>query len=138
MSHEYDDIIHLPHHRSKNRPPMSMHDRAAQFAPFAALTGYDAAIRETARRTEAWTELTEEAAEELNRKLLFLQERLGEEPEITVTYFVQDEKKPGGTYVTYTGQLRRIDLTERRLCFLDRTEIPMDFISGCSGAVFPE
>ena len=59
MSREYDDIIHLPHHRSKNRPPMSMHDRAAQFAPFAALTGHDAAIRETARRTEEWTELTE-------------------------------------------------------------------------------
>ena len=88
MKHPYDDIIDLPHHVSERHPQMSMYNRAAQFAPFAALTGHKAAITEAARLTEAEQELSESDAEVLNRKLAYLQS-LDEKPTISVTYFVQ-------------------------------------------------
>ncbi len=100
MNHPYDDIINLPHHVSERHPQMSMYNRAAQFAPFAALTGHDSAITEAARLTEAEEELSESDAEVLNRKLAYLQS-LDEKPTISVTYFVPDDKKEGGSYHTY-------------------------------------
>ena len=124
----YDDIIHLPHHVSKTRPQMSMEDRAAQFSPFAALTGYDAAILETGRLTEDKLELGEETQASLDRKQRYLAEIIDTKPEITVTYFVPDEKKSGGSYSTVTGFLKRIDEYERVLMLTDGRKIQLDAI----------
>lgn len=111
ISHEYDDIIDLPHHVSLERPHMPMIDRAAQFAPFAALTGYDAAIAETARLTDTKRELSEEQKEAIGRQLLALQARLNTDPQVFVTYFVPDKRKAGGAYKTITGAARKVDET---------------------------
>lgn len=124
----YDDIIHLPHHVSKTRPQMSMEDRAAQFSPFAALTGYDAAILETGRLTEDKLELGEETRAILDRKQRYLAEIIDTKPEITVTYFVPDEKKSGGAYSTVTGFLKRIDEYERVLMLTDGRKIQLNAI----------
>lgn len=124
----YDDIIHLPHHVSKTRPQMSMEDRAAQFSPFAALTGYDAAILETGRLTEDKLELGEEIRAILDRKQKYLAEIIASRPEVTVTYFVPDEKKSGGAYSTVTGFLKRIDEYERVLMLTDGRKIQLDAI----------
>ena len=124
----YDDIIHLPHHVSKTRPQMSMEDRAAQFSPFAALTGYDAAILETGRLTEDKLELGEETQAILDRKQRYLAEIIDTKPEITVTYFVPDEKKSVGAYSTVTGFLKRIDEYERELVLTDGRKIQLDAI----------
>ncbi len=124
----YDDIIHLPHHVSKTRPQMSLEDRAAQFSPFAALTGYDAAILETGRLTEDKLELGEETQAILDRKQRYLAEIIDTKPEITVTYFVPDEKKSGGAYSTVTGFLKRIDEYERVLMLTDGRKIQLDAI----------
>lgn len=109
MTGPYEDIIHLPHHVSEKRPRMPLIDRAAQFSPFAALTGYEAAVQETARLTTERIELDESAKAELDRKLRFLYEKINDGLEITVTYFRPDDNKSGGAYVTITGMLRRID-----------------------------
>lgn len=106
---EYDDIINLPHHVSKVHPQMSMMNRAAQFAPFAALTGHAAAIEETARLTDEQHELADEDSEALNQKLAYLRENLHEHPTITITYFEHDKKKAGGKYKSIEGQLKNID-----------------------------
>ena len=95
MTTPYDDIIHLPHHVSQNHPQMSMHDRSAQFAPFSALTGYESAVGETARLTAERRELDPQEAAELNRRLTDLAARLKDRPEVTVEYFVPDERKSG-------------------------------------------
>ena len=124
----YDDIIHLPHHVSKTRPQMSLEDRAAQFSPFAALTGYDAAILETGRLTEEKSELGEETQAILDRKQRYLAEIIDTKPEITVTYVVPDEKKSGGAYSTVTGFLKRIDEYERVLMLTDGRKIQRDAI----------
>ena len=124
----YDDIIHLPHHVSKTRPQMSLEDRAAQFSPFAALTGYDAAILETGRLTEDKLELGEETRAILDRKQTYLAEIIASRPEVTVTYFVPDEKKSGGAYSTVTGFLKRIDEYERVLVLTDGRKIQLDAI----------
>ena len=126
---QYEDIIHLPHPVSKTRPQMSMSDRAAQFSPFAALTGYDAAIRETARLTDKKLVLDEETCALLDRKQQYLCEIIAEKPEITVTYFVPDDRKDGGSYVTVTGKLRRIDLCARLLVLIDGRNIALDDIA---------
>ena len=102
----YDDIIRLPHHVSQNHPQMSMLDRAAQFAPFAALAGYEAAVGETARLTSERRELDAQEAEELNRRLAALISLLPDRPEATLEYFVPDDRKAGGAYVTVTGRVR--------------------------------
>lgn len=129
MINQYEDIIHLPHHVSKTRPQMSMTERAAQFSPFAALTGYDAAIKETGRLTDEKTELGDEEKDLLNRKQQFLTSILRDRPEITVTYFVPDERKSGGAYVTTTGKLRRIDEVERFLVMTNGQKILLDDIA---------
>ena len=129
MKTPYDDIIRLPHHVSRNHPQMLMHDRAAQFAPFAALTGYEAEVGETARLTAERRELDEQEAQELNRSLVALIARLPERPEVTVEYFIPDDRKAGGAYVTVTGRVRHVSLPERILVMEDGTAIPMDDIA---------
>ena len=109
MTGEYDDIINLPHHVSKTRPQMSMLERAAQFAPFQALTGYGAAIQETARRTEDKIELGDEEVALLNAKLQVLADHLPENPEVCIVWFKPDDRKAGGSYVEMTGKVKRID-----------------------------
>lgn len=126
MKTPYDDIIRLPHHVSQNHPQMPLRDRAAQFAPFAALTGYEAALGETARLSVERRELDAQEAEELNRRLVALIARLSERPEVTIEYFVPDERKSGGAYVTITGRVRNISVAERLLVMEDGTEIPME------------
>ena len=106
---EYDDIINLPHHVSKSHPQMSMMNRAAQFAPFAALTGHSEAIKETARLTDTQQELAEEDSDALNQKMTYLREVINEHPTITITYFEPDKKKAGGKYKSTEGQLKNID-----------------------------
>ena len=109
MKGPYDDIIHLPYQGSAVRPHMSLRDRAAQFAPFAALTGYEDAVREAARLTDTRAELTEDEQSLLDGKLQKLAENLSAHPQAAVTWFRPDKKKTGGAYVTTTGQLKRID-----------------------------
>ena len=120
---EYDDIIDLPRPKSKHEP-MPMSDRAAQFSPFAALTGYGDAIDETARLTDARIELSEEERAELDYKQQYLATL--DSPTVTVTYFVPDERKTGGAYVTHTGTLKRIDELERMMVFKDGLRVPLD------------
>lgn len=136
MSTQYDDIIHLPHHVSKTRPQMSMLDRAAQFSPFAALTGYEDAIQETGRLTDERMELSDEDRELLDRKWHYLQEIISDRPEITVTYFVPDEKKAGGSYLTLSGAVRKMDEFERILILTDGRKIRLDDIADMEGEVF--
>ena len=126
---EYDDIIDLPRPRFAHEP-MPMSDRAAQFSPFAALTGYEDAIDETARLTDARVELGESAVEELERALAGIAARISERPAVTVTYFVPDGRKSGGAYVTRAGALKRIDEAERELVFADGTRVAVgDIVS---------
>ena len=132
----YEDIVNLPHHISKTRPQMSMMDRAAQFSPFAALTGCEDAIRETGRLTEVKMELGDEAQELLDRKQRYLREIIADRPEITVTYFIPDEKKTGGAYTSLTGNLKRIDLYERSFVMTDGKKIPLDEIADIESECF--
>ena len=125
---KYGDIIHLPHHVSDKRPRIPMVSRAAQFSPFAALTGYDAAIRETGRLTDRRIELSEEQLQELDRKQQLLMENIRDCPEVSVTYFVPDERKQGGAYITITGRVKRINPYTRAMTLTDQTSIPMDEI----------
>lgn len=128
MSGKYDDIIALPHHVSRKRAPMSMTDRAAQFSPFAALTGYDAAIAETGRLTEGYVDLGEGSKEALNEKLKLLQAAQQAQPEVTVTYFCPDERKQGGSYRTVSGRIKKVDAVGQRLLFTDGTRIPFEML----------
>lgn len=132
MKTPYDDIIHLPHHISQNHPQMPLRDRAAQFAPFAALTDYEAAVGETARQTAERRELDPQEAEELNCRLAALIARLPERPEVTIEYFVPDERKAGGAYVTVTGRVRHISVAERTLVMEDRAVIGLEDIAAIS------
>lgn len=134
----YDDIIGLPHHVSDKRPQMSLRDRAAQFLPFAALTGYDEAVQETARLTDERPELLEDALALLDRRLAVLEANLGARPEISVTFFKKDEKKQGGAYALKTGVVRRIDVFRRRLVFEDGSFVPLADVLLLEGAVFSE
>lgn len=127
-THKYDDIIHRPHPISERHARMTNYDRAAQFSPFAALTGFDGEIAEAARLTDAMTELTESRKEELDRILQQLQLQLQNRPEISVTYFLADPRKSGGAYVTTVGNLKRIDEHSCILLFTDGTEVPIDSI----------
>ena len=128
MKSPYEDIIHLPHPVSAKRASMSVADRAAQFSPFAALTGYETVLAESRRLTCQPTELTGAAVEELNQALQRLAENIGSQPEVTVTYFLPDVRKAGGSYCTVTGKVRRIDCTEGFLEFTDRSQIPLSQI----------
>ena len=133
---KYNEIIYLPHHVSKTRPQMPMSDRAAQFAPFAALTGYDAAIKETGRLTDERIELDVEALSALDMKYQLLMEALDEAPEVTITYFRPDERKAGGKYVSAVGAVKKIDDFERRITMQDGAKIPMDDVLSIEGELF--
>lgn len=133
-THIYDDIINLPHPTSQKHPRMSLYDRAAQFSPFAALTGHDAAIKETARFTEKQTEQSEDLISRLNEKLQIISDN--PRTEITVTYFVPDERKVGGAYVSHTGIVKKIDDYEYALVMEDRTVIPISQISEIECSLF--
>ena len=136
MSDQYDDIINLPHHVSATRPQMSMQDRAAQFSPFAALTGYDAAIKETGRLTDEKIMMDEEGLNILNMKFQILIDNLFDEPEVTITYFKPDERKSGGAYIEATGTVKKLDEFERQIMMQDGTKIPMDDILDVDGELF--
>lgn len=129
VTHEYDDIIHLPHHQSKTRPNMSLIDRAAQFSPFAALTGYDEEVKEAARVTEEKMELSEEMSCKLDEKLRLVKEHIGEHPQVSVSYFLPDERKDGGSYVTVTGNVKRIDEYGRQIVMTDGLSIPIEDVA---------
>lgn len=124
----YEDMLELPHPVSKTHPQMPRRDRAAQFAPFAALTGYEEAVREAARFTEEKMILDEDSKEQLDWKLRCLQEKVKEKPTITVTYFLEDEKKKGGKYVTVTGVLKKIDSYTHQFVLENGEEIPVEDI----------
>ena len=125
---KYDDILYLPHHQSKVHPHMPREDRAAQFAPFAALTGYDDQIRETARLTDSRIELEENSKDRLNDIMQYIQRHLEDQPQAVITYFVEDERKEGGRYITEHVQIKKIDLLQRRIITADKETIPMDDI----------
>ena len=122
--HRYDDIINLPHPVSKKHPQMPLTDRAAQFAPFAALTGYDAAIAETGRYTDQKKELSEEQKQIISEQLHDLQQHIRDDPVVSVVFFKEDERKAGGVYSTVTGILKKIDEYNERLVFSDGTAVP--------------
>lgn len=128
MENNYDDIINLPHHTSETRPKMSMIDRAAQFSPFAALTGHDAALAETARLTDTRIELDDCEKEIINEKLMMISDFSHDAPTVTVTYFKPDEKKFGGAYVDVTGTVKKIDIHSRELVMANGERIPVDEI----------
>ncbi|HIS56499.1 MAG: hypothetical protein ACLU6W_02885 [Lachnospiraceae bacterium] len=128
MSGPYDDMIEMPHPVSRNHPPMSMEDRAAQFLPFAALSGFGNVIRETARRTEKRPMLSESCQEDLKRKLDILGESIFRHPEVSITYFLPDPQKEGGSHVTAAGKIKRIDDIRHRICLEDGTLIPFSAI----------
>ena len=124
----YDDIINLPHHVSAKHPQMSAIDRAAQFSPFAALTGHEAVIAETARLTDARAELDETRKEELDRRLQLLRGDSLTKPQIAVTYFVPDPHKEGGTYLRVIGIPKKLDEIAHKIIMQDGTVIPIDDI----------
>ena len=159
MTGPYDDIIHLPHPTSKVHPRMSRADRAAQFSPFAALTGHRTAIAETARLTdqrmdldedtraeldrrqavlltEPQIELDEDAMEELDWKQSLLLDHIGERPEVTVTWFQPDGRKEGGNYITAVGRLEKLDVLGRRMILANGTKIALDKIIDIQCALF--
>lgn len=125
MKGKYDDMIHLPHHVSSVHPRMPMLDRAAQFSPFAALTGYESAIQETARLTDRRMELDEDAKADLDQKLRLL-DMSPEQPPVALTYFQPDEKKSGGAYITITGRIKKMDEYARVIVLTDGRSINID------------
>ena len=137
-STQYNDIINLPHHVSSTRSQMPILDRAAQFAPFAALTGYDAAIKETGRLTDEKIEMDEEALNILNMKYQILVDSLDDEPEVTFTYFKPDERKAGGAYVKVTGTVKKVDDFERLIVMQDGAKLPMENILNIDGKIFAD
>ena len=132
MSSKYDDIINLPHHVSKKHPQMSLEARAAQFAPFAALTGYEDEVEEAGRLTDKRLDLDEEAKKDLDSKMQIIRKKISAKPVITFTYFVPDLQKDGGKYVTVTGAVRRIDEYKQVVVLEDKNEIPINEIVGIS------
>ncbi len=148
--HRYDDMLHLPHHVSTHHPPMTLTNRAAQFSPFAALTGYDAELEEAGRRTDRRVELSECERALLDERLHLLQTWLSRipgkwaahttpdftMPEVTITYFVPDGRKEGGAYTAVTGTVRRIDPIQRTLLMADGTAISMEDVVQISSDAF--
>ena len=136
--HRYDDILHLPHHVSSVHPQMPLAERAAQFAPFAALTGHGDAIRETARITDAYIRLDEDSRESLDGKLSILQEHMDRHPPITITFFRPDARKEGGAYESVSGTVRKVDTWKRKLVLADGREVPMEYIMDMDSELFWE
>ncbi len=135
---KYDDIIMMPHHVSPTHKRMSMHDRASQFAPFAALTGYDGLVEETARLTDSQTELGDHDIGLINRALCILKEHERSHPVVEITYFKPDRRKAGGSYDTLHAKLLRIDEFERIVILEDQIKIPFDKISAISSLVLTD
>lgn len=137
---KYEDMIHLPHPESQRHPRMPLSDRAAQFSPFAALTGHEEAIQETARLTEPAVELEDEQVQRLDRKLRLLltetEEDPGEEPEIRATYFRPDHRKSGGSYVSVSGRVKKVDGYHGRILLTDGTVIPVRDLLSIEGELF--
>lgn len=129
MSVSYDEMLYMPHPVSRKHPQMSRYDRAAQFSPFAALTGHEAAVQEAARVTEERAELDEGEKERLNEILYTLLEKYQGHPDISVTYFCPDKRKSGGKYVTETGKIQKLDTFRRTIRLDNQSEIPLDQIS---------
>jgi hypothetical protein len=138
MKHPYNDIIQLPHHRSANHPHMTMHDRAAQFAPFSALTGYDSIVQETARQTHTRTLQDAAELEILNRKITYLHTHAEEKPVVRIISFVPDEKKSGGSYREETGIVEKIDLTGRWIAMASGNIYSADCICAIDGDCFAD
>ena len=135
---KYDDIIMLPHHVSKKHPQMSLLNRAAQFSPFAALTGHDAAIQETQRLTDSFIEIGGSREIKLNEQLLLIRHNLDKRPELKITYFQPDERKSGGSYITVCGRIKKIDEYNHQIVFVDGTVLPIAHIFSMQGELFSE
>lgn len=138
MTDSYEDIIHLPHHVSKTRPQMPIADRAAQFSPFAALTGYAAAIEETGRLTDDRIDFGEEVLSELDRKCRLLLSHLDQRPKVHFTYFKPDDRKSGGAYVKTSGIVKKLLEEEAALLLQDGTKIPIYDITDMESSIFSE
>lgn len=132
----YQDIINLPRHISKNRKHMSNYDRAAQFAPFSALTGYDASINEAKRLTETQKELSEVDLFELDQKLKIIEEHIKEKPTVRIKHFIPDGKKDGGKYLWEDITIRHIDLVNRLIMTTDKRKFALDYIIEIEGEIF--
>lgn len=125
-SHKYDDMLYLPHHVSPTRVRMPIGDRAAQFAPFQAMVGYGDAVKEASRLTDEMVELDENRKSMLNEKLQMILEMGGSSPEVTITYFVPDQRKEGGSYLTITGEIKKVDEYEQMIVMMDGCRIPLN------------
>lgn len=136
INHKYDSIINLEHYKSKKHPPMSLYARSAQFAPFAALTGYEEAVLETSREVDKRIELDEELKSILDSKIQMLSEQIKKKHEVVFTYFVPDLNKDGGAYISVTGVIKKIDSYKKIIVLEDKTEIPIAEIIDISGDVF--
>ena len=132
----YEDIVDLPHHISKKHPQPTMADRAARFAPFAAITGYEEMVLEEARVTDVRIEMDESSKAALNEKLNMILEFIDEQPEVSITYFEPDKRKAGGAYVTVTGTVKRIDEYEHLVIMTDGKKINIDDIYNLQGELF--
>ena len=132
----YDDIIALPHHVSAIHPHMSLYDRAAQFTPFKALTGYEDDVEETARLTEDRIELDEERIEQLDARLQLLEEHLAEAPTVSITFFQPDARKDGGSYETVTGVVKKVDMVRRAIVLRDGRQIVIENVYGIESELF--
>ena len=132
----YEDIVDLPHHVSKKHPQPTMADRAARFAPFAAITGYEEMVLEEARVTDERIEMDESSKAALNEKLNMILEFLDEQPEVSITYFEPDKRKAGGAYVTVTGTVKRIDEYEHLVIMTDGKKINIDDIYNLQSELF--
>ena len=138
INHKYDDIINLPPHVSKKHPQMLLRDRAAQFSPFAALTGHKAAINETARLTDEKQILSEDVIAKLNEQLNLIKENIGTNLIVTITYFVPDDRKSGGAYISNTGVVKKINEYNHTVILTDNTVIPIEQISEMQSDIFSE
>lgn len=134
--HRYDDMLELPHHVSKKHLPMPMENRAAQFSPFAALTGYDAVIQEAARLTDRRVELSDEEKLCISGKLQLILKNLREHPQVSVTFFQFDERKEGGAYTVVRGRVKKVDAYDRSIRMMDDTRIPIDDVTDIDGELF--
>ena len=134
--HNYDDIINMEHHVSKKHPPMSLYARSSQFAPFAALTGYEDAVKETARETIEQIDIDDEIKCILDSKIQILTEQIKNKPEVSITYFLHDLKKDGGAYITIEGIVKKIDTYNQNIILADKTEISINDIIDISGEIF--
>ena len=132
----YEDIVDLPHHVSKKHPQPTMADRAARFAPFAAITGYEEMVLEEARVTDERIEMDESSKAALNEKLNMILEFIDEQPEVSITYFEPDKRKAGGAYITVTGTVKRIDEYEHLVIMTDGKKINIDDIYNLQGELF--